>query len=132
MSVIADTTVLVDLWRYRRDRKRLSDLNAKLNEPKIPFQVIFEFARGAIFRGIAETVVDRFLSQFDVIPTTEDQVMEAARIDAGLRKIGAEIGSADVWIAAAALETGLPIVTSNVRHFSRVSGIVIIDYSILP
>ena len=68
----------------------------------------------------------------DTLPITEDQVWRAARIEADLALAGETIGSADTWIAAAALETGLPVLTQNTRHFTRIPGVQVIGYSILP
>jgi predicted nucleic acid-binding protein len=63
---------------------------------------------------------------------SESQVWQAARVDADLTMNGQTIGAADTWIAAAALETDLPVLTQNVGHFIRIPGVQVIGYSILP
>jgi len=93
---------------------------------------MFEFARGAYHRGVTETVIRQFFSPYIILPCTEGHVWKAARIDADLSLSGQIIGSADVWIAAAALETGLPVLTVNIAHFSRVPGVKVIGYAVLP
>jgi predicted nucleic acid-binding protein len=38
------------------------------------------------------------------------------------------IGANDLWIAAAGLAHGLPVVTRNAQHYSRVPGLEVIGY----
>lgn len=132
MRLIADSTVLIDMWRLRREPHRLLQLRSHLTDPVIPWQVVFEFARGAYRKGVTDAALQRFLASFGVLPITETQVWRAARIDADLTMNGQTIGAADTWIAAAALESGLPVLTQNTGHFTRISGVQVIGYSILP
>ncbi len=92
---------------------------------------MFEFARGAYRRGVTDTTIRQFFSVYAILSATESQVWRAARIDADLSLAGQTIGAADIWIAAAALETGLPVLTANVDHFNRVPGVGVIGYTIL-
>ncbi|MDP1587232.1 MAG: type II toxin-antitoxin system VapC family toxin [Prosthecobacter sp.] len=131
MRLIADSTVLIDMWRLRREPHRLLQLRSHLTEPVMPWQVLFEFARGAYRKGVTDAALRKFLAPFGTLPITEAQVWRAARVDADLARSGETIGSADTWIAAAALETGLPVLTQNTRHFTRLPGVQVIGYSIL-
>ena len=130
MALVADTTVLIDLWRLRREPSRLVDLRAKLIEPALPLPVVFEFARGAAFRGVERERLDLFLAGFVFLVPEREEVFRAAKIDAGLRHAGQEVGASDVWIAAIALERGLPVLTANVGHFTRIEGLEVIGYEI--
>jgi predicted nucleic acid-binding protein len=132
MRLIADSTVLIDMWRLRREPHRLLQLRSLLTDPVMPWQVLFEFARGAYRRGVTDEALQKFLSPFALLPMSESQVWQAARVDADLTMNGQTIGAADTWIAAAALETDLPVLTKNVGHFIRIPGVQVIGYSILP
>lgn len=132
MRLIADSTVLIDMWRLRREPHRLLQLRSHLTDPVIPWQVLFEFTRGAYRRGVTDAALRKFLAPFGILPITEAQVWRAARVDADLALTGQTIGSADTWIAAAVLETGLPVLTQNTGHFNRIPGVHVIGYSILP
>lgn len=132
MRLIADSTVLIDLWRLRREPHRLLQLRSHLTDPVLPWQVLFEFARGAYRRGVTETALRNYFAPFDILPITEAQVWRAARIEADLALAGQTIGAADTWIAAAAVESGLPVLTQNITHFARIPGVQVIGYSILP
>jgi predicted nucleic acid-binding protein len=132
MRLIADSTVIIDMWRLRREPRRLLQLRSLLTDPVMPWQVLFEFARGAYRRGVTDEALRKFLSPFALLPISESQVWRAARVDADLTMNGQTIGAADTWIAAAALETNLPVLTQNVDHFIRIPGVQVIGYSILP
>jgi tRNA(fMet)-specific endonuclease VapC len=132
MTLIADSTVLIDLWRLRREPHRLAELRACLIGPALPGQVLFEFARGAFRRGVTDSALRQFLSPYALLPVTQSQIWRAARIDADLHLAGQSIGAADVWIAAAALESSLPVLTRNLGHFQRIPGLQVVGYSILP
>ena len=38
------------------------------------------------------------------------------------------IGDNDIWIAATALEFGLPLVSNNQKHFARIAGLKLAVY----
>lgn len=46
-----------------------------------------------------------------------------AEIKAGLEQKGTRLADADIIIASIAIEAGLPLVTGNVRHYSRIGGL---------
>jgi tRNA(fMet)-specific endonuclease VapC len=132
MPLVADTSVLIDLWRLRRAPRRLTDLRDKLIDPALPLPVVYEFARGAAFRGVERPKMDAFLAGFAFLVPDQNEIYRAAAIDARLRTQGQEIGGADVWIAAAALERNWPVLTANTGHFTRIEGLKVIGYDILP
>lgn len=53
-----------------------------------------------------------------------------ANVAARLRKYGILIGQNDTYIAAHALSIGATLVTHNVRHFERVEGLSIVDWTV--
>ena len=73
----------------------------------------------------------KFLAPFGTLHITEAQVRRTASINADLALSGETIGAADTWIAAAALETGLPVLTHNTRYCTRIPGVQVVGYSIL-
>jgi tRNA(fMet)-specific endonuclease VapC len=52
----------------------------------------------------------------------------AGEINAALLNAGTPVGVMDVFIAATALRMDVPIVTSNTRDFSKIKGLVMIDW----
>ena len=93
----------------------------------------FQFSiitRYEILRGLkaknAVRQVERFETQCRssaVFPLTDEIVIRAAEIYAGLHRRGALIEDADILIAATALVHGLPLVTENASHFRRIPGL---------
>jgi tRNA(fMet)-specific endonuclease VapC len=65
------------------------------------------------------------LTSFPVIPMTE----AAADRFQVLRKLNRNVGTNDLRIAAIALEAGATVVTRNSRDFSRVPGLLFVDWS---
>lgn len=61
--------------------------------------------------------------QSNVLPLTDDVIVRAADIYADLHQQGQLISDADILIAATALVHGLNLVTENVAHFRRISGL---------
>ena len=68
------------------------------------------------------------LHLFTVVEIDENVAWTASRVARDLRAEGRYIGDNDVWIAATALASGLPLVSRNARHFSRVAGLQVVAY----
>ena len=71
------------------------------------------------------------MAGFEILIPNYDEVIQAANLDAELRKAGREIGGSDVWIATAALQRKLPVLTANVDHFTRIDGLTVMGYQVL-
>ena len=65
------------------------------------------------------------LEELYIIPLDNSSCDEAGRIRAALESQGTRIGDADSLIAGAALKHGETIVTRNVKHFSKVEGLLV-------
>lgn len=72
--------------------------------------------------------LQQLLSQVNLVPFTEDAALAAATIRAQLEQQGQSIGSLDVLIAGTALALQATLVTHNVREFSRIAGLSIVDW----
>jgi tRNA(fMet)-specific endonuclease VapC len=73
-------------------------------------------------------ILERFFSQFAVLPLDPAAARVAGRIRAELLASGTPIGPYDFQIAAIAIVNNLTLVTHNTREFSRVSGLAIEDW----
>ena len=87
----------------------------------------FEKAPG---QTIAEQRFREFLSAVTVLPFELEDARTAARIRAILEQAGLKIGPYDLQIAGQALQRRLTLVTHNVRHFKRVQGLAVEDWSV--
>jgi tRNA(fMet)-specific endonuclease VapC len=131
MDYLTDTTFLIDLWR---ERGRPGAAIRFVSEHSgavvgLPWMAKGEFLRGAIIAGHMHDEVEAFLDVFIVVWPTEETLHRYATLYADLRKASQQIGPNDLWIAAAATERDLPLLTRNAGEFSRVQGLTLMDYS---
>jgi tRNA(fMet)-specific endonuclease VapC len=77
----------------------------------------------AIYDRMTQAI--RFLTRFEIVSFTEPAI---ARYEA-LRKTHRGMGKNDLRIAAIALETGMTIVSRNLRDFRQISGLTVKDWS---
>lgn len=129
-SLILETTFLIDLEReHHRDKPGAavgfleSNSDARLY---LPFIVAGELAAGVGLRDRSRW--EEFLAPLYVLPSTADISWHYGQVFRHLRDNGRLIGSNDLWIAATGLAHGMPVVTRNVEHFRRVSGLEVETY----
>ncbi len=133
MEVIADTTVLIDIWRYQRKPKKLSDLKNKLAESAliVPWITQAEFSRGAIFQGVSNDDLIQFYTEFQVQYLTQVAINIYCNLWGDLARSGKVVDYPDLWISASALEKNIPLITRNPKHFLNIPNLDVIDYEIL-
>jgi len=73
--------------------------------------------------------IDAFVTGVDVLPFDDAAAERFGAIAAALSDGGEPIGQMDTLIAAHALSIGATLVTNNDRHFSRVSGLTIQNWT---
>ncbi len=128
--MILETTFLIDLERELRRQApgaAQSFLEANSNAALfITFTVAGELAAG--LPPDRRPGWSRFLQPFEVLPATSDVCWEYGQAYRFLRKNGLLIGANDLWIGATALAFGKAVVTRNVKDFTRIPGLTVIDY----
>lgn len=97
------------------------------------FSIITNFE---ILRGLNVKNAKRQITKFELIWSqsreinlTDEIVKRAADIYADLYRKGQLVGDADILIAATALEYNLAVVTNNENHFSRISGLQVLNWN---
>ena len=128
MDLIADTSFLVGLWC--RQAWALDFANEHPGATLgIPWIVRGEFCHGALRAGHDPAEVERFLSLGLSCDDSAAAVPFYARFAAALQETQAGvyqgIGQNDLWIAAVAMQSGLPLLTRNRRHFDRIEGLTL-------
>ena len=68
--------------------------------------------------------------RFEVLPFDVEDSRHAGEIRAALATRGTPIGGYDVLIAGQARARGLTLVSHNLREFTRVTGLSIVDWSV--
>ena len=91
----------------------------------------YEILRGLKAKGASRQIdaFDAFCLASTVLPLTDAAVTKAAEIYARLMGRGELIPDADILIAASALSFGLGVVTNNEKHFRRVEGLRVVNWT---
>lgn len=129
-SLIFDTTFLID---FQRERKRaVEDRAHRFLEQHaeayayLPIAAYAEYAEG--FEDLSDRAFVSIVESYEIIETNRAIAECYAVITRDLRGKGQLIGVNDLWIAATALQHDWPLVTRNLEHFARVSGIRLMVY----
>ena len=125
LRYLLDTNILSDLIRYPQGP--VSEHLAKVGENTICTSIIVaaELRFGAAkseSKKLADRV-DLILSAIQIVPLETTADREYGKLRNYLARKGTPIGPNDMLIAAHALETGLTLVTVNLKEFARVPGL---------
>jgi predicted nucleic acid-binding protein len=71
-------------------------------------------------------------SAFETIPAGKESAENFGLLKASLEKSGTRLDVFDLAIASCALAHNLTLVTNNLKHFSRIEGLKITNWSVYP
>lgn len=74
----------------------------------------------------------RFLARFTALLPDTETALAWARIKRGCEKKGRPISFADAWIAAAAIQLNIPLVTHNASDYAAVESLVVLTAATMP
>lgn len=134
MSLSLDTNVFVELLRGRNRlvRQRFQTalaVDAPLKASLIVLHELLFGAEGHAHPAIQRDSVRLIMAQVDLEPFDARDMMAAARLRSNLQRQGLPIGPYDTLIAGQALARGWTVVTANVREFSRIDGLKVVDWT---
>jgi predicted nucleic acid-binding protein len=115
LSLLLDTTVLIDALRGRPAAERLRDLRDALQVPWICAINVDEVLRGTAREQ--ETLVERFLKGLQLAPLSRLEGERAGRWRREYAREGITLSQADCLIASAAVSVGARLATGNPKHF---------------
>jgi tRNA(fMet)-specific endonuclease VapC len=126
-SVLLDTTIVISLLR------RVPGMQERLKSASELWLPLF--ALGELEYGVSHSsqpdkqreALSIFVQGVNLLFPSETTTREYGRIKAELARAGTPIPENDVWIAAQAIEHGWPLATND-AHFSRVSGLTVLDW----
>ncbi len=124
-EAVLDTNAVVQILNGRLDPLRLG-----FEEIIIPMTAV-----GELFFGVHKSARfsenrRKLFALLDLVSILEaglDIAERYGKIKLALRRAGTPIPDNDMWIAAGALEHGLPIVTND-KHFTYIEGLEIVRY----
>jgi tRNA(fMet)-specific endonuclease VapC len=121
-SVLLDSSVIV---RHFRDAAALSEKLAAYEELYVPQTALGELYYGAFKSARPEeniAKIERFAVAADVLGIDNETARQYGKIAAQLARNGTPIPQNDIWIAAVAIQCGLPVATTD-EHYRRVDGL---------
>jgi tRNA(fMet)-specific endonuclease VapC len=123
-----DTDVLSELVKRRPSRTLVARLEAVPPEALFTSSIcVMELRFGASRRApeghLWAQIQQRILSRVKVLPFSCKEAMMAGETLDRLYAAGRPIGIEDVMIGSVAMSNGLVVVSGNIKHFSRISGL---------
>ena len=86
-------------------------------------------ASAASKRKQNQTVLDSLVLHLAVLDWPQEAAVHYAQIRLDLKKRGAQLGAADLMIAAQARAMGAVVVTNNIKDFGRVKGLQVENWT---
>lgn len=92
----------------------------------------YEIVSGLLAKNAIKqlSIFDDFVTNCNVIPMTEKSARVSSSLYSSLRQLGNTIDDIDLFIAGIAIENNMTLVTNNERHFSRIEGLEIENWSL--
>ncbi|MFZ4777037.1 MAG: type II toxin-antitoxin system VapC family toxin, partial [Terrimicrobiaceae bacterium] len=121
-SVLLDSSVIV---RHFRNSDAVSKKLAAFEELYVPQTALGELYYGAFKSARTEEnlgKIKQFLVAAIVLGTDNETALQYGKIAAQLARDGTPIPQNDIWIAAVAVQCGLPLATTD-GHFRRVESL---------
>jgi len=129
-----DTNVIIDYLRGNENIKKKIVISLSMGDIlTIPSIAYYE-----VMRGFKESEATKRLNNFKMLLKNlqvlylEENNMQAlnmaARIYERLRKSGKLIEDNDIYIAATAIANDAVLITDNIKHFSRVQGLSLVNW----
>ena len=123
--ICLDTNVLIAFLKGREPGASAVEKVVKEKDCYVTTTAVYELLFG-VARAKIEIGENALLGVMSVLPFDGKSAKRAAKLHAELISRNQDIGVKDVFIAASCLEQGIPILTANKRHFSRVPNLVVI------
>jgi len=130
MDFLIDTNFLIGRWRSGKTGAEQTFIDLHPGAAiGLPWIVKAEFLRGVELAAHPSEEVASFIDRYPVVWPDEKTLRIYAHTYTELMHINQMIGPHDLWIAASALRTKLPLLTGNVSEFSRVPDLRVEDYT---
>jgi tRNA(fMet)-specific endonuclease VapC len=126
-SLLLDTSVVVKHFRYPTAVVEKLAVYEELYLPRPALGKLYygAYRSGRLERSLAQ--IERFLDAVDLLAADKETAVFYGQIAAGLARAETPIPQNDIWIAALALQTGLPLATID-DHFDRVTNLAVLKW----
>lgn len=127
---VLDTNTLIYYFKGMGEVAK-NFLNTSPNDLGIPTIVLFEIYVGIAKSGVPQKRIEQLhtiATEAKILPFTQAAAERAAQVRVQLEHQGQPIGPLDILIAGIALSQSAVLVTHNLKEFSRVPNLKIIDW----
>ncbi len=118
--ICLDTSVIIDFLKGREQTIPAVKRAIKRSDCFLTSITVYELLFG-VARTKKEIREEALLGTMTILPLDEQAARRAAFLHADLIKINQDVGIKDVLISAICIENKLPILTTNTRHFKRIT-----------
>lgn len=131
--MILDTTFIIDLLRGKNleVKEKAEELDHRFETKAVVSVSVMELWRGAlqsVRKEEEKNKINELIKSFLVYPLDEKAARESGEIEADLIKKGEIIDLEDIMIAGVAKVHNETVLTRNVKHFERISGLSVETY----
>lgn len=133
MSLSLDPNVMVDFCNGRAGvRERFDGAVDEGAEIVVSPVASHELLYGCLISPRPQHHPDRaqvLLADLRPVDLTHEDGLAAARIRQDLRRLGRPIGAYDLLIAGQALNRGWTVVSANLREYTRIDNLLVVDWT---
>jgi predicted nucleic acid-binding protein len=129
---LLDTDIVSELVRRNPTVSQRAEAYGRLWGPlKLSVITYYEALSGLLYRDarLQLSRLESIAALSDILPVTAEAAAISARIEADLRSRGLGIGATDTLIAGVALTNGLVLATNNTRHYERIEGLQLVNWT---
>ena len=131
--MILDSSFLIDLLRDTRGRaaKKAEELDKRFVAKGVSSVTVLELWRGALRSNDVSSElkkIEELFQSLQIYPLGVEEAKKAAEIESNLLRHGELIDWEDILIAGTAKAHNLPVLTKNVKHFSKIPDLSIETY----
>jgi tRNA(fMet)-specific endonuclease VapC len=131
LKYLLDTDICV-YWLKANDCIEQTAISVGLINISISFMTLSELYYGAYkSQHVAENIaaINQLAVKLSIVESNDEICACFGKLKALLEKQGMIIDDADLFIAACALTTGATLVTNNTKHFKRINGLQLQNWS---
>ena len=128
--VCLETSFLIDFLRGEPRAVHHFETLVKIAGVTVAAPTIMEITTGAALNESRQEreKLNEFLSSITVLPLDREAALHAGDIAASLILAGEHLEAMDIQIGSIAAVNGQSLVTANVKHFSRIPGLIVQSY----
>lgn len=131
MKLMLDTNICIYIIKQQPESVLRRFLDYQVGDIGISAITLSELRYGVAkskHREKNTKALDEFLIPLEILPFDEDAALACGEIRSSLEKAGTPIGAMDLLIASHAVSQGVTLITNNLREFSRVPGLAVVDW----